>query len=105
MNPNNILVTFDDGSQMVYARNRSVRIANRGPSDVRMKDYEQVPTRPSKWFGLQSFEARILAIGHQLMTHRGFRTVVEVKQGVGLPEGDQAVVGQHRQTEDFRTPR
>lgn len=104
MNPSNILVSFDDGSQMVYARNSSVRIANRGPSDVRMKDYEQVQTRPPKWFGFQNFEARILAIGHQLLTHRGFRTVVDLKHGVDLPEGDQAVLGQHRPAEDFKTP-
>ena len=93
MKRNNILATFDDGTRMVYAPHSSVRIANRGPSEVRIKDYEQVQTRPSLWFGFQNFDARILAAGHQILTHRGFRKVVEVKQDVDLPEGDQSVVG------------
>src|SRR3546814_17563342 len=75
MKRNNILVIFDDETRVVYAPQSSVRIANRGPSDNRIKDYEQVQTRPPLWFGFQNFEARILAAGHQMLTHRGFRKV------------------------------
>src|SRR3546814_7014525 len=58
MKRNNILVIFDDETRVVYAPQSSVRIANRGPSDTRIKDYEQVQTRPQLWFGFQNFEAR-----------------------------------------------
>src|SRR3546814_11894556 len=105
MKRNNILVIFDDETRVVYSPQSSVRIANRGPSDTRIKDYEQVQTRPPLWFGFQNFEARILAAGHHMLTHRGFRKVVEVKQNVDLPEGDQSIVGQRRAcpTQPLRT--
>src|SRR3546814_2529091 len=51
MKRKNILVIFDDETRVVYSPQSSVRIANRGPSDTRIKDYEQVQTRPPLWFG------------------------------------------------------
>lgn len=59
----NILVEFEDGSAMVFAPKSSVRIANRGPSSVPKKDFEQVRTYPPEWAGFGSFEARILSAG------------------------------------------
>src|SRR3546814_14123860 len=89
MKRNNILVIFDDETRVVYAPQSSVRIAKRGPSDTRIKDYEQVQTRPPLWFGFQHFEARILAAGHQLLTTRGLRKVLGVKQHRDLHKGAQ----------------
>src|SRR3546814_17152023 len=88
MKRNNILVIFDDETRVVYAPQSSVRIANRGPSDTRIKDYEQVQTRPPLWFGFQNFEARILAAGHQMLKHPGFRQAVGDKQTADITKGD-----------------
>jgi hypothetical protein len=87
----NILVRFHDGSAMVYEPRSSVRIANRGPSAVRIKDYEQIERHPPQWMGFGSFEARILAIGHRVQTHRGLLTVTDAERDVDLPAGDPSV--------------
>lgn len=91
MRQRNILVRFHDGSVMVYEPQWSVRIGNRGPSAIRIKDYEQVQRHPPQWMGFGSFEARILAIGHRVQTHRGLVTVISVERDVDLPAGDPTV--------------
>lgn len=82
-----ILVEFEDGSAMVYAAQSSVRIANRGPSPVRKKDFERVRAYPPEWVGFGTFEARILAAGQRIETHKGLQTVARVERGVDLPLG------------------
>lgn len=89
----NILVWFDDGSAMVYELESSVRIANRGPSSVPMKDYEQVRQYLPEWVGFGNFKARILALGHRVQTHRGLVAVLGVERDLDLPPGDPSVVG------------
>lgn len=84
----NILAVFDDGSAMIYEPTSSVRIANRGPSAVRKKDFEQVRRYPPEWVGFGSFEARILAAGHRVQTHRGLQTVERVERDIEAPPGD-----------------
>ncbi|PTQ58206.1 hypothetical protein C8J26_3976 [Sphingomonas aurantiaca] len=88
MSLKNILVGFTDGSAMVYQPKSSVRIANRGPSPVRKKDFEQVRQYPPEWVGFGSFYAEILAAGQRVETHRGLLTVDTVKHDVDLPQGD-----------------
>ncbi len=83
----NLLVEFDDGSLMVYEPASSVRIASRGPSPVPRKDYEKVRNHPPEWVGFGSFEARILAVGHRVETHRGLRTVMRVERDVDREPG------------------
>jgi hypothetical protein len=90
----NILVAFEDGSAMVYTPQSSVRIANRGPSPVRKKDFEQVRRYPPEWVGFGSFEARILAVGHRVETHRGLLAVVRVDHDVDRAPGLVAT-GEH----------
>lgn len=93
----NILAVFTDGSAMAYAPSSSVRIANRGPSSVRKKDLEQVrSTYPPEWIGFGSFEARILAAGHRVETHRGLLTVERVERNVDVPPGDATAFHQNR---------
>lgn len=89
----NILVEFDDGTIMVYEPGSSVRIANRGPSPVRKKDFEQVRTFPAEWVGFGSFESRILAVGHRVETHRGLRTVTRVERGIDREPGSVQRLG------------
>lgn len=83
----NILVEFDDGSRLVYEPHASVRIANRGPSPVPKKDFEKVRVYPPEWVGFGSFEARILAVGHRVQTHRGLQTVTQVEHDVDRDPG------------------
>lgn len=92
----NILAVFSDGSAMAYAPSSSVRIANRGPSPVRKKDFELVRTYPPEWVGFGSFEARILAAGHRVETHRGLLTVERVERDVDVPPGDATAFHQNR---------
>ncbi|MHA0336952.1 hypothetical protein [Sphingomonas aquatilis] len=82
-----ILVEFEDGDAIVYASHSSVRIANRGPSPVRKKDFEQVRAHPPEWVGFGSFEARILAAGQRVETHKGLQTIARVEHDVDLPLG------------------
>ena len=88
----NILIQFKDGTRMVYEPHSSVRIANRGPRDAPYKDFEKVSSHPPSYVGFGSFEARILAAGHEVETHRGLLTVVSVDRAVDALPGDQAVV-------------
>lgn len=89
----NILIEFEDGTRVVYEPASSVRIANRGPRAAPYKDFEKVSSHPPSYVGFGSFEARILAAGHRVETHRGLLTVVCVERDVDAPPGDQAVVG------------
>lgn len=84
----NILAEFDDGSVMIYAPLSSVRIANRGPSPVRVKDYERVRRYPPEWWGFVNVYAQVLAVGHLVMTHLGLRSVVRIEHGVNAPLGE-----------------
>mgnify|MGYP001057633072 CR=1 FL=1 len=93
----NILVEFEDGSAMVFAPKSSVRIANRGPSSVPKKDFEQVRTYPPEWVGFGSFEARILSAGQRVETYKGLLTVARIEHGVDLPLG---IVANERSTPD-----
>jgi hypothetical protein len=90
--PDNIRVKFTDGSAMVYEPTSAVRIANRGPSRTRYKDFEKVGDHPPEWVGFGTFEARILAVGHRVQTHRRLMTVASVERGVDEPAGDPAVL-------------
>lgn len=78
---------------MVYAPQSSVRIANRGPSPVRKKDFEQVRRHPPEWVGFGSFKARILAVGHRVDTYRGLLTVARVDHDVDRALGIIATGG------------
>lgn len=89
----NILIQFEDGTRMVYEPRSSVRIVNRGPKAAPYKDFEKVSSHPPRYVGFGSFEARILAAGHMVETHRGLRTVVSVERDVDASPGDQAFVG------------
>lgn len=92
MSQANILVIFSNSSAMIYEPTWSVRIANRGPSEVRKKDYEQVQRHPPLWFGFNDFEARILTAGHRVLSHRGLMTVERVERAVDASPGDAAEV-------------
>lgn len=91
MNRKNILVRFEDGSAMVYEPTSAVRVANRGTSPVRKKDFEQVRRYPPEWVGFGTFEARILAAGSRVETHRGLLTVSAVERDIDMPPGDPAL--------------
>ena len=88
MGEGNIRVELDDGSAMVFEPHASVRIANRGPSAVPYKHYERISRNPPEYRGFGTFAARILAVGHQVETHRGLRTVTSVTRSVRDAPGD-----------------
>jgi predicted sugar kinase len=92
----NILVTYDDGATRVYDPKSAVRIVNRGPRSGPYKDFERVSSDPPRWVGFGSFEARILAVGHVVETHRGLQTVAEVVRDFDAPPGDGASSGTAR---------
>jgi predicted sugar kinase len=75
---------------MIYEPTSSVRIANREPSPVGNKGFEQVRRYPPEWVGFGSFEARALAAGHWVETHRGLQTVESVEPDVNAPPADMS---------------
>ncbi|GGE98385.1 hypothetical protein GCM10011404_34420 [Sphingomonas prati] len=93
----NILIQFEDGTQVVYEPRSPVRIVNRGPKAAPYKDFEKVSSHPSRCVGFGSFEGRILTAGHVVDALRpaacGLRTVVSVERDVDAPPDDQTVVG------------
>lgn len=89
----NILVRFSDHSAMVYEPTSAVRIVNRGPRSAPYKDFEKVASIPPRYVGFGSFAATILAVGHEVDTHRGILTVTEVAWDADAPPGDTAVTG------------
>jgi hypothetical protein len=88
-----ILVTFSDGATRVCEPETAVRIVNRCKRPGRYRDFEKVSFNPLRRAGSSSFEARILAVGQAVETHRGLQTVGEAAWEVDAPPNDGALSG------------